>query len=170
MTGCLRQMKEEDLSLVLQWRNHPDVRHYMYSQNLISPEEHAKWFVQLSREGLHTALLFIVDEIPQGYVNFKQSPVASIADWGFYLAPAAPKGTGGQLGHAALNHAFLVMGLHKVCAQALGFNEKSIRFHLRLGFRREGVLREQYFDGEKYHDIESFGLLSAEWLGANDEA
>jgi UDP-4-amino-4,6-dideoxy-N-acetyl-beta-L-altrosamine N-acetyltransferase len=53
--------------------------------------------------------------------------------------------------------------LHKLCGQALAFNERSIRFHQNLGFRREGVLRQQHFDGEQYHDVVCFGLLASEW-------
>jgi len=169
MHGYLRKMGETDLSLVLQWRNHPDVRCYMYTHHEIAQEEHARWFAQLSNDDSQCALIYVVDDIPQGYVNFKMCAASTVADWGFYLAPDAPKGTGGQLGRAALNHAFHEMGLYKVCGQAIGFNEKSIRFHLRMGFQREGVLRQQHFDGEKYHDVECFGLLLSEWQGMNNE-
>jgi len=34
---------------------------------------------------------------------------------------------------------------------------------LRLGFQREGVLRQQHFDGQQYHDVVCFGLLANEW-------
>jgi RimJ/RimL family protein N-acetyltransferase len=67
------------------------------------------------------------------------------------------------LGVTALHHAFGVLGVHKVSGQALDFNTASIRFHERLGFRREGLLREHHFDGERYHDILCFGLLDHEW-------
>ncbi len=166
MNGYLRQMRDDDLGLVLQWRNHPEVRRYMYTQHEISLEEHARWFERLRHDKLQKALIFVVDEKPLGYVNFKQHADSAIADWGFYLAPDAPKGTGGQLGRAALIYAFDELRLSKLCGQALGFNEKSIRFHQRMGFQREGVLRQHHFDGEGYHDVECFGLLASEWGGA----
>lgn len=170
MQGYLREMVEDDLSMVLQWRNHLDVRRYMYTQHEITMEEHTQWFARLSHDDRQSSLIFVIDDTPLGYVNFKQNSVSSVADWGFYLAPDAPKGTGRQLGTAALNYAFQQMILHKVCGQALGYNEKSKGFHLRLGFKREGILRQQYFDGEKYHDVECFGLLENEWIEGNDES
>ena len=91
-----------------------------------------------------------------------------IADWGFYAAPDAPKGTGRKLGASALTYAFARLELHKVCGQALDFNERSIHFHLRLGFQQEGVLREQHFDGEQYHGIVCFGLLATEWQATTE--
>jgi UDP-4-amino-4,6-dideoxy-N-acetyl-beta-L-altrosamine N-acetyltransferase len=167
--GYLRPMNEKDLAMVLQWRNSPDVRRYMYSQHEISAEEHAKWFARVVHDDYQHTLLYILNEKPVGYVNFKQESSVAVADWGFYLSPDALKGTGSQLGFAALNYAFNDIQLHKVCGQALGFNEQSIRFHLKMGFQREGILRKQYYDGLKYHDIECFGLLSREWLEKNDD-
>ena len=86
-----------------------------------------------------------------------------MADWGFYAAPDAPKGTGRQLGKAVQYYVFVQAGLHKLCGQALVYNERSIRFHQSLGFQQEGILREQHFDGQNYHDVVCFGLLASEW-------
>ncbi|WP_230714510.1 GNAT family N-acetyltransferase [Marinobacter shengliensis] len=41
----LRPMTESDLEQVLQWRNHPEVRRYMYTTHEIRLEEHSKWFM-----------------------------------------------------------------------------------------------------------------------------
>ena len=40
----LRPMTELDLELVLSWRNHPDIRRYMYTNHQISMHEHHAWF------------------------------------------------------------------------------------------------------------------------------
>jgi UDP-4-amino-4,6-dideoxy-N-acetyl-beta-L-altrosamine N-acetyltransferase len=163
MQGYLRKMVEADLPLVLQWRNHPEVRRHMYTRHEITPEEHEQWFARLDHDETQHAMIFVINETPLGYVNFKKTATPTIADWGFYLAPDAPKGTGSRLGTAALNYAFRQMTLHKLCGQVLGYNEKSKLFHLRLGFKLEGILRQQHFDGESYYDIECFGLLANEW-------
>ncbi len=161
--GHVRIMQESDLGQVLSWRNHIDVRRFMYSQHEIGSEEHKRWFASASQDNQRHLLIFEQDGQPQGFVQFKQHDNGVIADWGFYLSPEAEKGTGKKLGKAALDYIFHDKLFHKVCGEALGFNEKSIKFHLGLGFRQEGILREQYFDGESYHDIYSFGLLSREW-------
>jgi RimJ/RimL family protein N-acetyltransferase len=90
-----------------------------------------------------------------------------VADWGFYIAPDAPKGSGRQLAYSALEYAFLKLNLHKVCGEALSFNDRSIKFHLALGFEQEGILREQYFDNENFHSVICFGLLEHEWRSIN---
>lgn len=159
----VRLMTKSDLEQVLGWRNHADVRRYMYTQHEISLAEHTRWFERVSQDPDRHLLVFEINGEPLGFVNFDQRSVGGVAQWGFYAAPDAPKGTGRQLGEAALEHAFSSLRLHKLCGQALMYNERSIKFHLSLGFKQEGVLREQHFDGQKYHDIVCFGLLAAEW-------
>jgi UDP-4-amino-4,6-dideoxy-N-acetyl-beta-L-altrosamine N-acetyltransferase len=155
-------MAVEDLDCVRAWRNHPDVRRHMFGRHLISAEEHRRWFESCARDENRHLLIFESSGNANGFVSFMTSR-GGVATWGFYAAPDAPRGSGSQLGVSALHYAFGRLKLHKVCGQALAGNVRSARLHLRLGFRREGVLREQHFDGERYHDVVCFGLLRAEW-------
>ena len=159
----LRPMVETDLEQVLEWRNHPAVRKYMYSTHDISMDEHCVWFAHANKNPATALLIYEQVGKPQGFVNITQTRCAEVADWGFYLAPDAPKGSGSELGKQALNYAFTQLNLHKLCGQALSLNTRSIAFHKRLGFVEEGCLREQHCDGSQFHDILCFGLLSKEW-------
>lgn len=160
----VRPLTLQDLEWVLTWRNHEDVRRYMYTQHEIGLEEHTRWFERASQDASRHLLVFESDAVPLGFINIHQIAPGGVADWGFYAAPDAPKGTGRQLGQAALRYAFTQAGLHKLCGQALAYNERSIKFHLSQGFQQEGILREQHFDGQNYHDVVCFGLLASEWL------
>lgn len=163
----IRPMTQADLSTVLAWRNHPEVRRYMYTQHEISLDEHCRWFERASKDQKRHLLIYEDDLTPLGFINIHEIALGGIADWGFYAAPDAPKGTGRALGKAALSYAFIELGLHKLCGQAIAFNERSVRFHQALGFMQEGVLRQQYFDGQHYHDVLCFGLLAHEWQSEN---
>lgn len=157
-------MAHADVERVLAWRNHPEVRRYMYTQHEITLDEHQRWFERTWQDPRKHLLIFEVEKQPLGFVSFTEIGTGGIADWGFYVAPDAPKGSGRELGRAALDHAFNGIKLHKVCGQALAFNERSIHFHQSLGFKQEGTLRDQHLDGERYHHVICFGLLSHEWL------
>ena len=159
----IRPMVHADLERVLAWRNHPDIRRYMYTQHEIILEEHQRWFERSLPDPKIHLLIFEVDQQPLGFVKFNETEKGGIADWGFYVAPDSPKGSGRQLGCAALGHAFTQIKLHKVCGQALAYNQRSIQLHLGLGFQQEGTLRDQHFDGERYHHVNCFGLISTEW-------
>lgn len=161
--GQLRPLTEADLGLVRSWRNHPSVRDFMYNRHEISADEHTAWFTAATGAPGRHLLVYEEDGNPAGFVSFGTPHDATVADWGFYTAPTAPRGTGRRLGVAALNLAFHALSLHKVCGEALAFNTASLRFHEALGFTREGLLREQHFDGERYHDVIRYGLLAHEW-------
>ena len=159
----IRLMTNDDLHLVLSWRNHPEIRRYMFKNHEIKFSEHRRWFDQIEQNPNRKLLIYMSNGIPTGFIQFNQMSETPVADWGFYLAPEAPKGTGRLLGHAALNYAFKHLGLHKVSGQALANNKSSIRMHIALGFKQEGLLREQHYDEQTYHDVVCFGLMVFEW-------
>ncbi len=159
----LRPMDRTDLEKVLAWRNHPNVRRYMYTQHEITMDEHRSWFERTTTNSHKHLLIFELNARPSGYISFSEIACFGVADWGFYMSPDAPRGSGRLLGRAALEFGFIQLELHKICGQAIQHNERSIRFHETLGFKEEGVLRDQHFDGIKYHHIICFGLLQSEW-------
>jgi RimJ/RimL family protein N-acetyltransferase len=66
----------------------------------------------------------------------------------------------------ALAHAFDVLGFRRIEADVDPRNDASLRALERLGFVREGYLRERYnVDGE-IQDSVYLGLLRADWTGA----
>lgn len=159
----VRPMVDSDLEQVLEWRNHPDISRYMYTQHKITFAEHANWYKRANNNPDHYVLIFELDGKPTGFVNINKLMHTNIADWGFYMAPNSEKGTGRKLGETVLNYAFKNLRLHKICGQALAYNIPSIKFHTNLGFTKEGVLRDQHFDGQSYNDVVHFGLLANEW-------
>lgn len=164
-SSTVRPMVEADLDLIRGWRNHPEVRRWMYTTHEIGEEEHRRWFESGTADPFRHLLVHELGGEPMGFVNLAQLRGTDVAEWGFYLSPGAPAGAGRALGEAALEYAFIVLGLHKVSGHALAENERSIRFHTRLGFRDEGVRRDHHLadDGTR-HSVACFGLLAEEWL------
>lgn len=163
--GWLRPMTIADLQSVLEMRNDPEIRRYMLTQHEISIDEHSAWFKRALENPGVELLVFELDKTCCGFVQFKKTNYQGVVDWGFYVDTNAPKGTGKKLGFAALHYAFEEEKLHKVCGQALHWNQPSIEFHKSLGFAQEGILRDQHFDGASYHDLVCFGMLRREWAG-----
>ncbi|HUQ28776.1 MAG TPA: GNAT family protein [Usitatibacter sp.] len=64
---------------------------------------------------------------------------------------------------AVLDHAFGPMRVRRLEAHVDPRNEGSRGLALRLGFTREGLLRERWVDKDVPTDIEVYGLLSREW-------
>lgn len=159
----VRPVDTTDLAQMLVWRNQPQIRACMLTQHEISFAEHQQWFERSSQDPMRRLLIVEEAGLPLGFVGFSGVETGAIATWGFYAAPDGAKGAGTRIGSTALDFAFNTLALHKVCGQALAFNEASIRMHQKLGFRQEGVLRQQHKMADGYHDIICFGLLKDEW-------
>ena len=149
--------------MVLAWRNHPATRSFMLSQHEISQDEHRQWFARVSLDNVCQQLIAMDGPTPIGFVQFNPVSLGGIAEWGFYVGPDAPKGSGAKLGQAALEYGFNILRLHKVCGQAIESNAASIAFHKKHGFTEEGRLQEQKLIGDHYHTLVCFGLTAKEW-------
>jgi len=159
----LRELRQGDLPQVLTWRNHLQVRRHMLTQHEISAEEHAQWFSKLQQDPQRHAVLVHEQQQPLGLAHFTQVNSQGVVDWGFYLTPDAPKGSGSKLARMALDFAFQQQGWHKVCGQVIASNAASRRFHLKMGFTLEGVLRQQALICNEWLSLWCFGLVSSEW-------
>lgn len=88
--------------------------------------------------------------------------VLGFAHWG--------QGLAGEAVALLLDHAFGTLGLHRIEADVDPRNEPSLRLLEKLGFRREGYLRERHYheihegrlEGE-WQDSVVLGLLAGEW-------
>jgi ribosomal-protein-alanine N-acetyltransferase len=86
------------------------------------------------------------------------------ASVGFDLARAYwQRGIMGEATRAVLRFGFTQMNLNRIEADASAENIASLRLLESLGFRREGIQREQYFDEGAFHDLILLGLLHREW-------
>lgn len=63
-----------------------------------------------------------------------------------------------------LKYYFMELGYEKVTPHVYAFNEPSIALHDKLGFTREGRLRNMIYTNGQYHDEIYFGMTKDEFL------
>ena len=161
----VREAPAGDLEKVREMRNHPDIRKYMYTDHVISAEEHAQWLQSL-REGA-PAQYFVVYKagIPVGVVYLTGiSARHRSADWGFYLDPARQGGsTGVLIEYALLEYAFNKLKLEKLNAEVLSTNPAVVQLHRKFGFKDEGIRRANILKGGQRIDVYLLGITPLEW-------
>jgi len=122
------------------------------------PDEPGEWF-QLAIAGRDDPATLLGD---CGFRARADEP--AIVDVGFTLHPAAQgRGYATEAIAELLRYLFADRGKHKVCADCDTRNDPSWRLMERLGFRREGMLRESYRDGAAWADEYLYGLLADDW-------
>ncbi len=73
------------------------------------------------------------------------------------------QGIGQQIVEQLLRVAFDELGLHRVALNVFDFNEAAIRCYERVGFKREGLLREARRHGDEYWSVYVLGMLEREF-------
>lgn len=161
----LRDLREDDLEMVLRWRNAPEVRRSMYRPHEISWDEHRRWFEGL-RDDMSRRWYVYSDahDAPQGVVYFTGlGAPASTATWGFYARPGAPRGTGTQMLLEGLELGFGPLGLAEVRGEALASNMASVRLHRKLGFTAEDAPGALSGDADAPVEAVRFVLRARDW-------
>lgn len=162
----LRNVRVSDRDLVLGWRNQPEVSRWMFTDHVITVEEHAVWFAAMLEDPNVRYWIIELDHVPQGVVHL--TSIASIhqrCEWGIYLGETTARGTGA--GEAAsflsLDAAFSELRMERVTCEVLATNERALGLYERIGFRREGCLRSYVTKGSVRHDVLVMSILRPEW-------
>ncbi len=76
---------------------------------------------------------------------------------------ARGKGYGKEAGLLLLSYAFEHLSFHRVSVGVVGFNKNALRFWKSLGFKKEGVHRDEYFCDNEYSDFIMMSILENEF-------
>lgn len=158
----LRPMVRSDLELVLEWRNSDRVRSSMLTHQKIPMDKHIAWFEAQSQDDTSVQLIFEANKEPVGVMSIsKIDRESGICTWGFYLGKSdLPRGLGTQLGLSGIHYTFEVLGMRKLFAEVIAFNEASIRLHQKLGFIIEGRLVQHLRRDDAFLDIILYALFN----------
>ncbi|MBE9250762.1 UDP-4-amino-4,6-dideoxy-N-acetyl-beta-L-altrosamine N-acetyltransferase [Dolichospermum sp. LEGE 00240] len=162
----LRPLQESDLEMVLSWRNSERVRANMYTDHIISLEEHQTWFKKIKDAPTVDYLICEFQNHPIGLVYFTNiDKNNNKCYWGFYLGETAtPLGGGGALGFISMEYIFELVDFRKVCSEVLSFNNKSLKLHKKFSFQEEGCFKKHIYKNLEYQDVICLSLFQEDWL------
>ena len=162
----LRPISSEDTAFVVRHFTAPAVHRYMLDDEPITTAEQAAEIVRFYVDTpVATYNRWVLvrkgDGEPLGTCGYHRwSLQHRKAELGYDLSPAwHGQGYMREAVGAALRHGFGAMGLHRVEALVAVANERSAHLLRQLGFAREGLLRECFFSGGRFHDHELYALI-----------
>ena len=169
MAECsLRIVEENDLKLIKNWVNNPNVNDYIRPRTPLTYEEIKKRYFSFPSEmkNIH----FIIeteDKIPIGVASLKNLHfVNKRAEFSIFIGEDKYRGKG--YGKCAtkktLEFAFIKLNIYKVFLEVYEFNEKAVELYKKLGFQIEGRLRSHSFKNGKYRNLLIMGILRDEFF------
>lgn len=162
----LRALEREDLEKLRDWRNSPCVRAYTREYRLLNMENQHQWFESLVNDrnnimfGIAIKDGSLIGVCGLTHIDWKNRN----AEVSIYLGEQKwqTKGYASDSLNTLIHYAFLELGLHRIYAVIFGYNNDSIKFFEKNGFKFDGRHREaRYWNGE-YHDELVYGLLKGE--------
>lgn len=162
----LRGVEASDRDRLLAWRNMPEVAAWMYSDHVISPEEHARWFAAATADPARRYWIIEMDGAPVGLANLADiSREHRKCAWAYYLADPAVrgKGVGSFVEFCVIDHVFGGLGLNKLNCEVLIENEAVWKLHESFGFQREALFRAHVWKAGQPRDVVGLGLLADDW-------
>ena len=158
-------------NLVCKWMNDPKVRHYSRNMWPLTLEEVKKWFEPPPDRQMREFIVFTVyhkeAKRPIGSIGFNQTNWVS-RNANIFLTIGEPeywgKGIAGEASRLMINYGFTELNFHKIFAGVFTPNSRSLRAAEKLGFEKEGVLKEEIYVDGQYHDMHRFALFKRDWL------
>jgi len=155
----------EHIETIYNWRNEPSIRMVMYSSDSLDWKEHVNWFASILEDDSRFLKVLYYQNKPYGIASFRfVNKESNVGEWGIYIGEnSAPKGMGKVLAYQMLNFLFEELNVRKVCAEVLDFNEVSLKFHEKVGFQQDGIMRKHILKNGRYCDIYFFSIFKEEW-------
>jgi UDP-4-amino-4,6-dideoxy-N-acetyl-beta-L-altrosamine N-acetyltransferase len=167
----LRPLAAGDSERLLGWRNLPEIARWMYSDHVISPAEHARWFDAALADPRRRYWIIEADGRPVGLANlYDLAPEHGRTAWAYYLADPSTRGQGigAFVEYWMIEHVFGALGLNKLWCEVLIGNEAVWRLHEGFGFQREALFRQHVRKGGQPADVVGLGMLASDWALARD--
>lgn len=170
-TVQMRPLAAGDRDRLLGWRNQPEVARWMYSDHVIGPDEHARWFEAALTDARRRYWVIEADGKPVGLANlYDIAPEHRRCAWAYYLADPSTRGQGigSFVEFWVIEHVFGDLGLGKLWCEVLIGNEPVWKLHEGFGFVREALFRDHVIKDGAPADVVGLGLLASDWAVRRD--
>ena len=165
----LRPITVEDMGFVYELFSRPETNRYSGHEELGSLEEAEELYDKYMRPGPPSRFRVAVElketGEPVGTLGlYSYSERDGRAELGYDLLEEHwGRGIMTESVREVVRYGFEEIGLNRIEATIDPENTRSVRLVERLGFRREGFLRERFFYSGKRRDELVYGLLKSDW-------
>ena len=166
MSYKLREISRKDMVTINKWRNDENLIALLGAPfRYIDIEIDEAWFDNYLNNRSKAVRCVIVDDKDMviGLVSLTDiDNINRSATFHIMIGDSSHqnKGAGQFAIKEMLNHAFNNLNLHRIQLEVLSSNDRAIHVYEKLGFVKEGTLRQVYFKNGKYVDALVMGIIN----------
>ena len=163
----LRPVSVEDAPGLAEMVAEPENRRLTGTRGTFTLEQTERWYASRADadDRIDLAIVDLATDAYAGEVVLHEYDAGNNA-CGFrigMLGRFADRGLGTEATRLAVGWAFEVAGVHRVELHVYAFNPRAIRVYEKVGFAREGVLRDALRTDDGYADSIVMSILAPEW-------
>ncbi len=171
MEITVRKFEKTDIPKKVEWINNPENNQFLHYDIPICIEKTEKWFDSHQSENTRYDAVIESDGIPVGTIGLLSiDRKNSKAE--FYIAMGETsykgKGVATKASHIILRYAFEELGLNKIYLFTETENIAAQKLFERVGFVKEGCLRNDVFSRGHFADRFAYGFLKNDWMCSGD--
>ncbi|SES83375.1 GNAT family N-acetyltransferase [Anaerobranca gottschalkii] len=165
----LREYRKEDLNTALTYINDPDIKRLINPgiPYLYTLEDEERWMANNS--ATKDCYSFAIETLEESkYIGGcginKIDWKNSWAEIGIFIGDKnyQSKGYGTDALHVLIKFIFEQLNINKIKLNTFSFNKRGIKAFEKVGFKVEGILREELYRDGQYHDIYVMALFKGE--------
>jgi len=165
----LRLVEEEDLPLLVVWRNNPLIWRWFFNKFPLSKTGQKDWFLNLNKDA--SKKLFVIclleNNDPIGTIGLDNIDFLNQStEIGNILIGEQEyfgKGYGREAVTLLLNFCYWSLNMNRVYLEVIKENTKAVQLYEQCGFLVDGILRDAYYNNGGFQDILMMSLLRREY-------
>jgi len=164
----LRPLERTDADVLLPWVNDPEVTRTLLLHRPMNREAEIE-FIDRAAKSEHDVVAGIVEKSTDqliGATGLTQIDVRNRhCQFGIFIGAKDlwSKGYGTEAARLITGYAFDTLNMNRVWLHVSDNNTAGIRAYEKIGYRKEGVLRQAMYREGRYWDIISMAILLEEW-------
>lgn len=166
---ALRPLGGEDADAAFEMVTDEENPHLTGTQATFTREQTARWYSGVAAQEGRIDLAIVSRETGEFLGEVVLNDIDELnrsASFRIGLKGASQfgRGYGSEAARLMLGYGFGTFGLNRIGLEVFAFNPRAIHVYEKLGFKREGVLREVLYADGDYHDAIVMSLLRREYL------
>jgi ribosomal-protein-alanine N-acetyltransferase len=164
----LRPLEREDAPILVPWFNDPEVTRTLRRYLPLALREEQDFIEKLGQNEHNLAVGIALRDSDRliGGTGFHDMDFRNRhASFGILIGEKTEwgKGYGTEATSLMVGYAFETLNLNRVWLHVYEHNPKAVRVYEKVGFRREGVLRQDCYREGRYWDTIVMAILREEW-------
>ena len=169
----LRNIREEDLEKIRNWRMQPSVTKYMFTDPQITPADQQAWFQKICASEACKYWIITADGVDIGLLGIIDiDPANRRCSWIWYIGEESFRGKGvaKRIQLNLYDYVFCTLKMNRLYSNILTFNTHEIEnVHVKCGYQLEGVMKDHVYKNGEYYDVTVMGITADHWAEIKDQ-